>query len=145
MANNNREFLVLALVSAVIIISVVTAMISGNYSSGYVARGWHSTPGLVAPDSTGAVFTCVYDNGFHWKAEYLNGATKLLPSNSIIDSSSGVTCEPNLFLCGGKKLDQPKECTSNNEYAFHPENSYSRCVCRQQLVYSYPHRNTVSN
>ncbi len=125
---SNKGFLVIALICAVLVVSVISMTLSGQTS------GYYSMNRGITSDVTGAIFTCSAMNNFKWQVEYPNGFSERLGSKTI--SSSYVNCNPELWFCAELPRDQSITCNNYNEDV--------QCICRGQKLYDYPQQYLTS-
>ncbi len=111
-----KKFLVLALVSAVVVVAVFTTIISSNAPSGS-ATIRHAID--ITRSSTGTVWTCVFENGYHWTHTYEDGSVGTI--SGYLNAES-INCDPN-YWDASCKVDNT--CNLDNEG--------KECVCRKQI------------
>jgi len=98
----NKEFLILALVSVIIVVAIFVA---APTPSGYVAR-----------TVTGTVWTCEwYENEYQWVHRYDDGFVGKVPGRINADS---INCDAYYWECSNNRCYSPTEGNT--------------CVCRKQ-------------
>ncbi len=120
MAKDNRGLLVLALVSTVIVVSIIAGFLSsqtsgyGTYRVNFDDHYRSNKYSQIVQDSSGAMFECgtwpeLKHNGFGWKATYLNGYVEVRDSNWVGYGSTGINCEQSQWDCGDKAIPCDKD------------------------------------